>query len=141
MAQLACLIAAMLWGFVYAVDGKLLKTITPTTIILFNGIISIIFCFFVFWSKGFDSSKFFGEDASLKIISITFVTHILTILASFLALSAIVKIGASTAAIIELSYPFFVIVFSWLLFGQTITKEVLFGGLLMFAGCLLIFSK
>ena len=141
MAYLFCVLAALLWGFVYAVDEKLLKTLTPNAIIFVNGVLALAFSAAVFAYRGFNVQKFLGQEADAKTMGITFAAHSLTIVASFFAFSAIVKIGSSTAAMLEISYPFFVILFSWLLFNQTISKEVLIGGILIFIGCLLIFSK
>jgi len=141
MAYLFCVLAALLWGFVYAVDGKFLKTLTPNAIIFVNGVLALTFSMIFFAYRGFNLQKFFGEEADLKTVGLTFAAHSLSILASLFAFSAIVKIGSSTAAMLEISYPFFVIIFSWLLFNQTVSKEVVFGGILIFAGCLIIFSK
>jgi drug/metabolite transporter (DMT)-like permease len=47
--------------------------------------------------------------------------------------------NATLAALIEISYPVFVVLFAWLLFGEYhLTARVLLGAALVFAGVLLI---
>jgi drug/metabolite transporter (DMT)-like permease len=63
---------------------------------------------------------------------------VLNVLASFLIIVSIKELNASTASIIEISYPFFVIIFSYFLFKQSLTPVFLLGALLIFAGSFVI---
>jgi drug/metabolite transporter (DMT)-like permease len=73
-----------------------------------------------------------------KTFALILITVLLTILADILILSGVKYLNASTASLIEISYPFFVVLFSFFAFRTAISLPVLFGGLLIFAGSLVI---
>ena len=52
--------------------------------------------------------------------------------------SSIAMLGASKSSILEISYPLFVLVFSYVLFDKGVSLHVIAGGLLIFAGSAII---
>ena len=62
----------------------------------------------------------------------------LTLLANYFILTAINQLNASLASLFEILYPFFVVIFSVLLFGQTISLPSLLGGGLMMVGAYIV---
>lgn len=128
--------AAVTWGLVYAIDQKVLVNIAPATLVFINSIITaIIMLPFLFFSNGSIREVFVSGKTNwiLVIVSIVLAT-----LANFLIFSGIKNLDASTASIIETSYPFFVILFSYLIFRSTPNLYFFLGGLLIFAGCVVI---
>ena len=63
---------------------------------------------------------------------------VLAVIANFLIYSAIRLVGASTASLFEITYPFFVVLFSAVLLGEGGTGSFMAGALLIFAGVFLI---
>jgi drug/metabolite transporter (DMT)-like permease len=128
--------AAITWGLVYAIDQKILSGVSPLTLLFIDSILAaIIMLPFVFFDNGsiknlLNSSK---TTWSFIIISIALAT-----LANFLIFSGIKNLDASTASIIEISYPFFVVLFSYILFRSTPNIYFFIGGLLVFIGTFII---
>jgi drug/metabolite transporter (DMT)-like permease len=62
-------------------------------------------------------------------------------IAALSILKSIQLLGAQRAAVFEISYPLFVVLFGALLFGQSVSPRVLIGGLLIFAGAFVIMKS
>ncbi len=128
--------AAITWGLVYAIDQKILSGVSPLTLLFIDSILAaIIMLPFVFFDHGsiknlLSSSK---TTWSLIILSIALAT-----LANFLIFSGIKNLDASTASIIEIAYPFFVVLFSYILFRSTPNIYFFIGGTLVFIGSIII---
>ncbi len=128
--------AAITWGLVYAIDQKILSGVSPLTLLFVDSILAaIIMLPFVFFDHGsiknlLSSSK---TTWSLIILSIALAT-----LANFLIFSGIKNLDASTASIIEIAYPFFVVLFSYIIFRSTPNIYFFIGGTLVFIGSIII---
>ncbi len=128
--------AAIAWGLVYAIDQKILSDISPMTLLFINSVITaIIMLPFIFFNNGSIKDVFVSGKTSLSLI---FISVILVTLANFLILSGIKNLGASTASIIEIAYPFFVVLFSFLLFRSTPNMYFFIGGAFLFVGLVII---
>lgn len=128
--------AAITWGLVYAIDQKILSGITPMTLLFIDSILAVIIMLpFVFFSNGSIKEVFVSSKSnwSLIILSVALAT-----LANFFIFSGIKNLDASTASIIEIAYPFFVVLFSYILFRSTPNIYFFLGGILVFAGCAII---
>ena len=64
----------------------------------------------------------------------------LAALANLFIFSSIKILGASTASIFEISYPFFVVLFTFLIYGAEFNLYFLIGAVLIFAGSAMIIS-
>ncbi len=128
--------AAVIWGLVYAIDQKILTKVSPFALIFIDSLIILLVSipFIIFNPEPirilFDSGK---ENLWLVFISI-----LLGALATFFIFSGIKILGASTASIFEIAYPFFVIFFSFLLFRTNLNIYFFGGAILIFAGSYVI---
>ncbi len=128
--------AAVSWGLVYAIDQKILTKVSPLSLIFIDSVLALIITLPIL----------IFDDGSIKNVLSSGRTNLLliilglsiAILANFFIFSAIKTLGASTASIFEIAYPFFVVLFSFLLFGQKTNWYFALGALLMFAGALII---
>lgn len=128
--------AAITWGLVYAIDQKILTSVAPMTLLFVTSIVTaIIMLPFVFFDNGSIKSLLASGKNNLSLI---FISIILGTLASFFILSGIKKLDASTASIVEISYPFFVVLFSYVLFRSTPNIYFFIGGILVFIGSVII---
>ena len=128
--------AAITWGLVYAIDQKILYGIAPMTLVFINSIITaIIILPFIFFSNGSIKDVIVSEKTNWLLIIISIA---LAALANFLIFSGIKNLGASTASMIEIAYPFFVVLFSYVLFRSTPNVYFLVGGILVFVGSIII---
>lgn len=123
--------AAVTWGAVYAIDQKLLAGTSALTLLIASSVITAVAMLpFIWWDyypvKDLLVSKF---NFSLIILSL-----VLAALANWLIFSSIKSIGASSASIIEIAYPLFVVIFSVIFFSEAPSVPLAIGGLFVFIG-------
>lgn len=119
------IIASITWGLAYALDQKVLEKITPISLIS----ISYFVCFFLTLPFLFSDKKNIGSLVALdkKEAIIFFLAILLTFVANYFILAGIKMLDASTASVIEISYPIFVILFSIIIF-RTMPNYLFFVG-------------
>jgi drug/metabolite transporter (DMT)-like permease len=128
--------AALTWGLVYVIDQKILLDVSPMVLLFINSVIAAAMMLpFIFLSNGSIKEVIVsGKSNWLLIIAAV----ALATLASFFILTGIKILGASTASMIEITYPFFVVLFSYILFRSTPNVYFFVGGALVFAGSMII---
>jgi drug/metabolite transporter (DMT)-like permease len=130
--------AAILWGINYALAEKILHSISPVTLLAFEMIIGAIFftCISFFTTMKKDI-EVLTTDSSLLLLTLAEIAIVL-VASYFIAVSITLK-NATIAGIVELTYPVFTILFTWLIFNQVhVNSSVIIGGLLIFIGVLVI---
>jgi drug/metabolite transporter (DMT)-like permease len=128
--------AAITWGLVYTIDQKILTNISPLTLLFIDSLITaIIMIPFFFLDKKPIINLVNSGKVNLLLILISL---ILAVVANFLIYSGIKTIGASMASIFEISYPLFVVLFSFLFFRTSVNTTFLIGALLIFLGSIII---
>lgn len=124
--------AAVVWGLAYAIDEKILHSVSPLTLLFINSLLAtLVLLPFVLMDNGPIKKVITSGRNGLLIILAAFV---LLTLGNFLIYSGINNLGASTASIIEISYPVFVVAFSFLLFRNVPNIYFLLGAVLIFIG-------
>lgn len=110
MGYIYAVMAAITWWFVYAIDQKILDKVSPSVLMFINSIFSIIILLplLLYYSNELKNITKL-DNSSLKIIGLSL---IFTLIANILIYVAIRHLGSSKAAIFEIAYPFFVIIFS-----------------------------
>ncbi len=128
--------AAVIWGVLYAISEKVLHSTTPMTILFINSIITVlIMSVLTFFGLTSFKEVFSSSRANLLLI---FIAAILVVLANFLILASIKSLNASMASIIEISYPIFVVLFSYIFFRAVPNVYFFIGALLIFIGSFVI---
>ena len=128
--------AAVTWGLVYAIDQKILTKVSPLSLLFINSAVTALITLpIVIFDAGSVKSLLNSGRENLWLI---FFSIVLAALASFFILSGIKALNASTASIIEIAYPFFVVLFSYLLFGQALTWQFFLGAGFLFVGSVII---
>ena len=128
--------AAITWGLVYAIDQKILSNMTPMTFLFIASVATTILILpFMFLSGGSIKDVFVSDKTNWPLIILSVA---LAALANFLIFSGIKNLDASTASIIEIAYPFFVVLFSYILFRSTPNMYFFIGGVLVFIGSIII---
>lgn len=123
--------ASAVWGLAYTVDQRTLVNVSPAMLLFLNGLVTLIMTAPIFLTSKTlrDLSSLDQTSAHLLLLSI-----VATICANFLILWSIKVLGASTAAILEISYPMFVFLFSYILLGTELNLYFWIGSLMIFAG-------
>jgi drug/metabolite transporter (DMT)-like permease len=128
--------AAVTWGLVYTIDQKILLNTSPIALLFLDSIITaIIILPFMFFDHGAIKTLIHSGKSNITLIILSIV---FALLANFFIFSAIKSIGASSASIIEIAYPFFVVLFSIIFFQVAPSLPFFIGGLLIFIGSAII---
>ena len=131
------LAAAITWGMVYVFDQRVLTKISPLNWLFIASLIMVIITFPIA-ILNWESVKNVIFSDNKHVIYFIIGAPILAALAEFFIYSAIQRSGASTAAIFEIAYPFFVAMFALLIFGEKINAYFWLGAVLMFLGAVVI---
>ena len=128
--------AAITWGLVYAITQKILSSTSAITLIFVDSLVTAILVLnFVFLNQ--NSIKTLLASGKVN-LSLVILSVILALVANFLIFSGIKLVGASKASIIEIAYPFFVVLFSIIFFRVVPNIYFLIGGILIFIGSAII---
>jgi drug/metabolite transporter (DMT)-like permease len=114
-------LASALWGLTYCLDERLLAG-------------QSIYRLYYLHTLG-------GLAVTAPLLWLIVVTMLVATIAALSILKSIQLLGAQRAAVFEISYPLFVVLFGALLFGQSVSPRVLIGGLLIFAGAFVIMKS
>lgn len=129
--------AAMVWGLHYPLVDNALKRLSPMGVLLLTAIPVLLMSAVFHRHLLADYQAIKGMDWASRLIIIALAVTSIT--GSFLLYLSINSRNATLASLIEISYPVFVVLFSYLLFRQShVSPSVLFGALLVFAGVALI---
>jgi drug/metabolite transporter (DMT)-like permease len=129
--------AAILWGIHYPLVDNALKRISPVGVLLLTAIPILLVSLVFHRQLAADYLVIKGMDWGTRLIVIAL--SVTGLLGTVLLYMSIVSRNATLASLIEISYPVFVVLFSYLLFRQVhINPSVVLGGVLVFAGVTLI---
>lgn len=129
--------AAIIWGLVYTFDQRILTKISPLNLLFLGSLITAIITLPIVLSN-WESIKPIISSNSRQILYLIIATQILGTLASFFIFSSIQKLGAPVASMFEIAYPFFVAIFTLILFGGSLNAYFWIGALFMFLGGVII---
>jgi drug/metabolite transporter (DMT)-like permease len=128
--------AAVSWGVVYALDQKILGRESPMGYLFVNSLLTVVLLLpFVYtdWSAVKHNFTSGWTITALIIASVAFAA-----LANFLIFSSIKILGAGTASVFEIAYPFFVVVFCFLFYKNSISWPFIVGAVFIFLGSAII---
>lgn len=129
MGYLYAIGAAITWGLVYAVDQRIMDKISPSLLILINAVFDVIVIIPILLYSDELKAIMHIDKSTWKFIAISLVG---VLLGSILILTAIKYLGSSKAAIFEIAYPFFVVIFSLLFFDAQINMYFVLGAIFLF---------
>jgi drug/metabolite transporter (DMT)-like permease len=128
--------AAMIWGLAYAIDQKILSNISPITLLFISSLLAAVITLPFVISNGEHLKNVMSSGKTVLLLII--VSGVLATLANFLIFSSIKNLNASLASIIEIAYPFFVVLFSFIFFRSALNIYFFIGGTLIFIGSMII---
>jgi drug/metabolite transporter (DMT)-like permease len=128
--------AAVSWGLVYVLSERVLRDFNPLTLNFLYGVLTTLLLLPFIWTGHIDLG---GVTTSGRtVLSLVFAAVALTLVANFLILMSIDRLGAAPAALIEISYPLFTVLFTLAIFKVIPSWPTLAGGLLIMAGTAII---
>jgi drug/metabolite transporter (DMT)-like permease len=126
--------AAVLWGLLYVLDERLLAGMSIYRLYFLHSVAGVAVAGTVLLAQG-------ESPASLLRMSfpgigppLVLATMAVVALACLAIFASIQALGASRAAVLEISYPLFVAIFAWLLSRQPVQWPVILGGIFIFIG-------
>ncbi|MBV9159535.1 MAG: DMT family transporter [Candidatus Kaiserbacteria bacterium] len=128
--------AAVTWGLVYTIDQRVLKGLTPLTLLFIDSVLTAILLLPVAFLQKSTLSTL--SHTPFKLWGLVILSLALAALANFFIYSSIRIMGASTASIFEIVYPFFVALFTALVFGSELNVFFFLGAVLIFLGSAII---
>ncbi len=132
------ILASALWGLTYVLDQKVLSSLSVFKLYFLHSCFGVMIAGLILLFQGQSLTELFSYDATKLSVRIVTLTLLVGAVASLAIFGSIQTLGAAKASILEISYPFFVAIFSFLLFRETITLPVLIGGLFIFLGAVII---
>lgn len=133
---LMAILTSILWGLCYASTEQIVKYINIKTYLAIS-------CFFCFWGYAIlsylEPSQENFKDNLLKASPWIIISIFASFFGSYCSTYAIKHGGASLSAIIEISYPVWVVLFSSAFSGQNnFNINILYGGIMIFIGTVLV---
>lgn len=136
-------IAAILWGFSYALSEKVMKeALHPLFIMVVTGffffIISVVVAYFTDHLK----DGFQAMEADKNMLLNLLILSVSYVIGAFLIYYAISLKNSTTVNLIEISYPVFTLIFAYILMKEVqINIATLIGGTFIFVGIGIIYLK
>jgi drug/metabolite transporter (DMT)-like permease len=131
-------LASVLWGLTYCLDERVLASLSVFKLYFLHCLCGVLVSAAIMLAQG-DSPgsllRFDTKAASLPLVGLTLVT---ATAAALSILGSIQLLGAGKSAVLEISYPLFVALFSVLLFQGHLSLPVVLGGGFIFIGAAII---
>ncbi|OGZ43608.1 MAG: hypothetical protein A3C84_00465 [Candidatus Ryanbacteria bacterium RIFCSPHIGHO2_02_FULL_48_12] len=128
--------AAITWGLVYTLDQKILMKVSPLVLLCVDSLLVAAITLPILASDQ-QSIRVLASSGTWN-LGLIFISVVLAVLANFFIFSAIKILGASDASVFEIAYPFFVSLFSFLMFKTNLSFYFLLGACFIFVGSFII---
>lgn len=140
---LFALSAAIFWGLAYTMSGQVVRAGISTPFILgFVAVVTLpVYVTALIKTESFRPSLDIVLNNKMLLLFLA-VQAFSLLMGQYLIYAAISQKSVTYAAILEISYPIFVCLFTWILFKDLqMSWNIALGGLLIFAGSALVFLK
>lgn len=131
-------LASVLWGLTYCLDERLLSSLSVVKLYFLHCLCGVLVAGAVMLLQGTSPAAMLSIDtanASLPLVALTLLT---ATAATLSILGSIQFLGANKSAVLEISYPLFVALFSVLFFKGQLHLPVVVGGVFIFVGSAII---
>jgi drug/metabolite transporter (DMT)-like permease len=127
--------ASAMWGLSYTLNGQVFKRISPISSLALGTVVTAIFMVVAAIVTGALKRDFTIVLSSKKLIAMLVIQTVALILAELFICYSIAGKSAVLAGLIEISYPIFIALFTYLIFKEGIANVgTLVGGALIFVG-------
>lgn len=133
------LLASLFWGLLYVLRGQIYEKISIYTSIAISAFFVFVVALLVsLFSKNF-SKDILTIASSKQLLFYVLGAMVILLLAEFFIASSIVAKNATLAGLIEISYPIFIALFSYILFKTQISWATIVGGIFIFIGIFVVY--
>jgi drug/metabolite transporter (DMT)-like permease len=131
-------LASVLWGLTYCLDERVLASLSVFKLYFLHCLCGALVAGLILLAQGNAPAALFAIDTTklgLPLLALTLATATTAALA---ILSSIQLLGAGKSAVLEISYPLFVALFSVYMFQTPLQPPVVLGGIFIFIGAAII---
>jgi drug/metabolite transporter (DMT)-like permease len=132
------ILASVLWGLTYCLDELVLEGLSVAKLYFLHCLCGAAVAAAVLLAQGGSPLGLFAFDTSKTSLPLVGVTLVTATSAAFAILASIQLLGANKSAVLEISYPLFVALFSVWLFKGQLQLPVVIGGVFIFIGSAII---
>ena len=140
LGYILAVLAAVLWGLTYCLDERVLAAISVSKLYFLHCLCGAVMAGAILLLQGESPTRLLTFDTSKVSLALMLVTLVTATTAALAILASIQLLGANTSAVLEISYPLFVAVFSTLLFRGQLQLPVVIGGAFIFVGSAIIIA-
>lgn len=136
---ISALLASILWGLNYVLFEKVMNKVNIFTMMFMDYLI----CTIITGGLCFVFGNFKTDLQNLYSIKTTFIINVFVYLTATLLITSSIKYSNATiAGLIEISYPLFIIIFSYFILNEThLDWKIISGGLFILIGVIIISLK
>lgn len=132
--------ASLLWGITYAIDEYIFNKISVISSLSFGCLCTFIVTLFIAYSSGVLEKDLKTVSSSKDLLFFIILGTITFILAEIVIGLSISTKNATLAGLIEVSYPLFIVLFTYLIFKKDhVNLSTIVGGLFIFVGIFTIY--
>jgi len=131
-------LASVLWGLTYCLDEKVLSSLSVFKLYFLHCLCGVLVAGMILLAQGTSPAGLLTFDRAKASLSLVGLTLLTATAAALSILASIQMLGATKSAVLEISYPLFVAVFSVVLFKGQLQMPVVVGGIFIFIGSAII---
>jgi len=131
-------VASVLWGLTYCLDERVLSSLSVFKLYFLHCLCGVLVAGVILLARGASPASLFSIDTATSSLPLVGLTLITATAAALSILGSIQLLGANKSAVLEISYPLFVALFSVLLFKGQLQPPVVLGGVFIFIGSAII---
>jgi len=131
-------LASVLWGLTYCLDERVLASLSVFKLYFLHCLCGVLVSAAILLAQGHSPASLMRFDTSAASLPLVGMTLVTATAAALCILGSIQLLGADTSAVLEISYPLFVALFSVLLFQGQLQFQVVIGGMFIFTGAAII---
>ena len=131
-------LASVLWGLTYCLDERVLASLSIFKLYFLHCLCGMLVAGVIMLCQGHSPAALFRIDTATASIPLVGLTLVTATAAALSILGSIQLLGANQSAILEISYPLFVALFSAFLFRGQLQPPVIIGGIFIFIGAAII---
>lgn len=134
------LAASFFWGITYVLSEQIFKKISVLSALGITTLISSVFVILLAASTGILNKDIATILSSRTLKQLLFAEILVLIIAELMIGFSITAKNATLAGLVEISYPIFIVFFTYFIFKGTLPNPgTLVGGLLIFTGVTLVY--
>jgi drug/metabolite transporter (DMT)-like permease len=131
-------LASVLWGLTYCLDERVLSSLSVFKLYFLHCLCGMLVAGVILLAQGASPAGLFAIDTTKSSLPLVGLTLITATAAALSILGSIQLLGANKSAVLEISYPLFVALFSVLFFKGQLQLPVVVGGIFIFIGSAII---